>query len=58
MVTLWVRDSHAHLDGELYSAVKSWVSGVHWEAAGWGSSVAWPGRVESFDEWDVSTQAI
>jgi|EP01043_Picozoa_sp_COSAG02_P049491 hypothetical protein len=51
-VTLWMRDSHDHLDGELYTAVKTWVLATEsWSGAGW-KSVAWPGRVQSFDEWD------
>ena len=52
-VTLWMRDSHDHLDGELYAAVKTWILATdsEWGATGW-NSVAWPGRVQSFDEWD------
>eukprot|EP01052_Picozoa_sp_SAG31_P043275 SAG31_NODE_7156_length_1771_cov_7.286483_3_plen_90_part_00 len=53
-MTLWLRDSHIHLDGELYATVKAWVlrdGAAGWQGAGW-REVAWPGRVQSFDEWD------
>ena len=51
-VTLWLRDSAAHLDGELYAITKGWLLGADWASAGW-KSVGWPGRVESFDEWEA-----
>jgi hypothetical protein len=52
-VVLWMRDSHAHLDGELYASVKTWLTASgEWSGAGWGS-LGWPGREQSFDEWEA-----